>query len=59
MIKINNTNISDIKIDGSSVNKVLVGSTVVWQNEEPHQYVDLGLPSGTLWATTNIGADYP
>ena len=22
-----------------------------------HEYVDLGLPSGTLWATTNIGAD--
>lgn len=21
-----------------------------------HQYVDLGLPSGTLWATTNVGA---
>jgi hypothetical protein len=24
-----------------------------------HQYVDLGLPSGTLWATCNIGADTP
>lgn len=24
-----------------------------------HQYVDLGLPSGTLWATCNIGADSP
>lgn len=22
-----------------------------------HRYVDLGLPSGTLWATTNIGAE--
>ena len=22
-----------------------------------HEYVDLGLPSGTLWATTNIGAE--
>ena len=22
-----------------------------------HTYVDLGLPSGTLWATTNVGAD--
>lgn len=22
-------------------------------------YVDLGLPSGTLWATCNVGADYP
>lgn len=24
-----------------------------------HDYVDLGLPSGTLWATTNVGAMYP
>lgn len=24
-----------------------------------HDYVDLGLPSGTLWATCNIGADQP
>jgi len=24
-----------------------------------HTYVDLGLPSGTLWATCNIGADLP
>ena len=24
-----------------------------------HQYVDLGLPSGLLWATCNIGADMP
>ena len=26
---------------------------------DPHEYVDLGLPSGTLWATCNIGADSP
>lgn len=24
-----------------------------------HEYVDLGLPSGTKWATTNIGANAP
>ena len=24
-----------------------------------HTYVDLGLPSGTLWATCNVGADTP
>lgn len=24
-----------------------------------HEYVDLGLPSGTLWATCNLGADSP
>jgi len=27
--------------------------------EDPHEWVDLGLPSGTLWATCNIGADNP
>ena len=26
---------------------------------ENHEYVDLGLPSGTLWATCNIGANKP
>ena len=27
--------------------------------KEEHEYVNLGLPSGTLWATTNVGADTP
>lgn len=27
--------------------------------EEEHEWVDLGLPSGTLWATCNVGADNP
>ena len=26
---------------------------------DEHAYVDLGLPSGTLWATCNVGADAP
>ena len=26
---------------------------------DDYGYVDLGLPSGTLWATCNIGANYP
>jgi hypothetical protein len=29
-----------------------------WQVPE-HEYVDLGLPSGTLWATMNVGATSP
>lgn len=28
-------------------------------NANGHDYVDLGLPSGTLWATMNIGANTP
>jgi len=27
--------------------------------QQKHEYVDLDLPSGTLWATTNVGADNP
>ena len=26
---------------------------------DEHEYIDLGLPSGTLWATTNVGASVP
>lgn len=36
--------------------------TDVTNNIEPaaiHDFVDLGLPSGTLWATCNVGADNP
>ena len=29
------------------------------QSANEHKYVDLGLPSGTLWATCNVGADEP
>ena len=27
--------------------------------KDTHEYVDLGLPSGTLWATCNVGASSP
>ena len=29
------------------------------ESSDAHEWVDLGLPSGTLWATTNIGATNP
>ena len=28
-------------------------------NHQEHEFVDLGLPSGTLWATCNVGANKP
>ena len=28
-------------------------------HQDNHEYVDLGLPSGTLWATCNVGANSP
>lgn len=30
-----------------------------WPSDDSHQWVDLGLPSGTLWATCNVGASTP
>ena len=35
------------------------GFTLYTNDPDSHEYVDLGLPSGTLWATCNIGADNP
>ena len=33
--------------------------TFTTSGDSSHEYVDLGLPSGLLWATCNIGADAP
>ena len=51
-------NLSDVT---SLIDYLLKGS---WPDEpvtppDNHEYVDLGLPSGTLWATMNIGANNP
>ena len=43
--------------DGSGV--VATCAVTVSDASDSHAYVDLGLPSGTLWATCNIGADSP
>ncbi len=34
-------------------------SSMISGSIEGHDYVDLGLPSGLLWATCNVGADNP
>ena len=50
-------NVSDV---ACLIDYLLNGS---WSDEptppDNHEYVDLGLPSGTLWATCNVGASYP
>jgi len=33
--------------------------TARWREKTDNDYVDLGLPSGTLWATCNVGAQNP
>ncbi len=38
---------------------VLSGDLAPFDPFNGHAYVDLGLPSGTLWATCNLGADNP
>ena len=38
--------------------RLVLGEDICPEPEE-HEYVDLGLPSGTLWATCNIGAASP
>ena len=35
------------------------GETSLVGDANGHEYVDLGLPSGTLWATCNVGASKP
>jgi len=37
----------------------LDGGAAAQPKRDTHQYVDLGLPSGTLWATCNVGATNP
>ena len=44
--------------NGYSVRPVRFFTKVKSQSTE-HKYIDLGLPSGTLWATTNVGAFNP
>ena len=63
------TIVSDISIDKKDTQKQQppVDEKKDTQKQEPpveekkdsHEYVDLGLPSGTLWATCNVGANNP
>jgi hypothetical protein len=42
-----------------NADRTLVANFTYNGGGDDHEYVDLGLPSGTLWATCNIGADTP
>ena len=44
-------------IEGGSITVPLHARAV--SNDDNHEWVDLGLPSGTLWATCNVGASTP
>ena len=43
----------------SSLDDIYEGISKPSGYHNSHGYVDLGLPSGTLWATMNVGADTP
>lgn len=44
---------------GKIVNMGTASMATGWAKKAYHNYVDLGLPSGTLWAETNIGGVTP
>lgn len=54
-IDVNNDGEINIADVNAIIGIILKGTSV----SEEHEYVDLGLPSGTLWATCNIGANSP
>ena len=60
-----NTQVGDIVIPGGTAAQVVRNKIKSFKPVEltvggdTHEYVDLGLPSGLLWATCNVGADTP
>lgn len=54
-----NCTITCTATDGSGVSASCVVKVSKPLDFNGHAYVDLGLPSGTLWATCNVGADEP
>lgn len=63
MIYLGNKKITDLNYGGTPIKEAYYGSTLVWRKQalegvhNLHSWVDLGLPSGTLWANMNIGAN--
>ena len=48
-----------VSVKGVSYGEVVSFTTLDIGGGGDHVYVDLGLPSGTLWATCNVGAIFP
>lgn len=49
-------NVADIN---AVIDIIIGGNVLLPPGPEENDYVDLGLPSGTLWATCNVGANSP
>lgn len=54
-IKLGSFEVSSFKV-GSKDCKIFLGDTLLYPTITSHEYVDLGLPSRTMWAKTNVGA---
>ena len=51
---------ADVNSDGTvNITDINAIINVILGGTDNHEYVDLGLPSGTLWATCNVGASRP
>lgn len=59
-MKWGNININDLRFGDKNIVRAYYGTHIVFDKLEGyhnnHKWVDLGLPSGLLWATMNIGA---
>ena len=49
----------DVIVTDDATNASATLAVTVTEPDTEHEYVDLGLPSGTLWATCNVGATTP
>lgn len=49
--------VKSLYIGDKEVTEVYLGSKKIWSRG--YEWIDLGLPSGLLWASTNIGAEKP
>lgn len=49
--------VTSVKLGSNNITKLYLGDSLIYQDPyNGHAYVDLGLPSGTKWATMNVGA---
>lgn len=66
-MKFGTKNIADVKYGDKQIIRAYSGSNLVWEKNTQLQqglhngylWIDLGLPSGTLWAYHNIGSQQP
>lgn len=59
MIYLGDKRIGKVYLGDKKLKKIYLGDKLIWIHPldfNGHEYVDLGLPSGTLWATINVGA---